>query len=72
MNKTTKRILIGAAILVVALLVMSKMGMFGKAEGTKVTAEQVQARTIIETVNASGKVYPEVEVKIVKFIRKWR
>ncbi|MFT3978927.1 MAG: efflux RND transporter periplasmic adaptor subunit [Ferruginibacter sp.] len=64
MNKTTKRILIIAGILIIALLVMAKMGMFGKAEGLKVTAEQVKQRTIIETVNASGKVYPEIEVKV--------
>jgi len=40
--------------------------MLGKSSktSTKVTAEKVQKRTIIETVNASGKVYPEVEVKI--------
>src|SRR5690606_19792916 len=30
----------------------------------KVTAEKVQTRTIIELVNASGKVYPEIEVKV--------
>src|SRR6218665_2707965 len=63
MSKTTK-LLIGIGVLVVALLVMSKMGVFGKAEGTRVTAEKVQPRTIIETVNASGKVYPEIEVKV--------
>ena len=30
----------------------------------KVTAEKVQSRSIIEVVSASGKVFPEVEVKI--------
>lgn len=64
MNKVTKRILIAVGILLVALVVLSKVGVFGKAEGLKVTAEKVQQRTIIETVNASGKVYPEVEVKV--------
>lgn len=64
MNKVTKRILIAVGILLVALVVLSKLGVFGKAEGLKVTAEKVQQRTIIETVNASGKVYPEVEVKV--------
>jgi HlyD family secretion protein len=43
---------------------MSKTGVFGKKEGTKVTAEKAAKRTIIEVVNASGKVYPEVEVKV--------
>lgn len=64
MNKTTKWILILSLVLVVAMVVMSKMGVFGKDEGTKVTAEKVQKRTIIELVNASGKVYPEIEVKV--------
>jgi HlyD family secretion protein len=35
-----------------------------KKQGVKVSAEKVSRRTITETVNASGKVYPEVEVKI--------
>ena len=64
MNKSTKWILIGSATLVVGLGIMSKTGVFGKAEGTKVTAEKAEKRTIIEVVNASGKIYPEVEVKI--------
>ena len=64
MSKTTKWILILAGVLMVALIVLSKMGVFGKDEGIKVTAEKVQKRTIIEVVNASGKVYPEIEVKV--------
>ena len=64
MNKTTKWILIIVGILVIALVVMSQMGVFGKEEGTKVTAEKVQRRTIIEVVSASGKIYPEIEVKV--------
>lgn len=64
MNKKTKWLLIGLGALVVILVVLSKTGTFGKAEGLKVTAEKVQNRTIIELVNASGKVYPEIEVKV--------
>lgn len=64
MNKTTKWILFGSILLLVALVIMSKTGVFGKKEGTKVTAEKAAKRTIIEVVNASGKVYPEVEVKV--------
>jgi HlyD family secretion protein len=33
-------------------------------KGTKVTAEVVQKRSIIETVSASGQIYPELEVPI--------
>jgi HlyD family secretion protein len=36
----------------------------GKDEGVKVTAEKAIKRTIVETVNASGKIYPEIEVKM--------
>lgn len=64
MNKTTKWILIGVGALLVLLVVLSKTGAFGKAEGNNVTAEKAQLRTIIEVVNASGKIYPEVEVKV--------
>jgi len=34
---------------------LSQSGAFGKSEGTKVTSEKVQKRTITEIVNASGK-----------------
>jgi len=64
MNKTTKWILIGTGILLVLLLVLSRIGAFGKEEGIKVTAEKAEFRDITEVVNASGKIYPEVEVKI--------
>lgn len=64
MSKSTKWILIGTGILVVLLIILSKAGVFGKHEGQKVTTEKVTKRTIVEVVNASGKVYPEVEVKI--------
>lgn len=63
MSKTVKWILFGLLGLIV-LLVVGKL-IAGKGDdGTKVTAEKVVKRTIIETVNASGKIYPEVEVKI--------
>jgi HlyD family secretion protein len=64
MSKKLKWILISLGILLVLLTVLSKAGVFGKDEGKKVTAEKVQKRTIIELVNASGKIYPEIEVKV--------
>jgi HlyD family secretion protein len=64
MSKTLKWILIGLAVLLVALVVLSKMGAFGKDDGTKITSEKVQRKTITEIVNASGKIYPEIEVKV--------
>lgn len=63
MNKTVKWILIIIGALVVVLMAVRVLGK-GKEEGIKVTAEAVQQRTITETVTASGKIYPEVEVPI--------
>lgn len=64
MNKKLKWIIISLIVLIVVLVVLKKTGVIGKNEGIKVTAEKVQRRTIVETVNASGKIYPEVEVKL--------
>ncbi len=64
MSKTVKWILIGLVILIATLGVLKAAGVFGKKEGTKVTAEKALKRTIIEIVNASGKIYPEIEVKV--------
>jgi HlyD family secretion protein len=64
MNKKLLWIIIGVVLLVIVLLALKKSGALGKDEGTKVSAEKVQKRTIIEVVNASGKIYPEVEVKV--------
>ena len=64
MNKTLKWIIISLVILIVLLLVLKKTGVIGKDQGIKVTAEKAVKRTIVETVNASGKIYPEIEVKM--------
>jgi HlyD family secretion protein len=64
MSKKLKWILIGLGGLIVLLIILSQAGAFGKDEGLKVTAEKVQKRTITEIVNASGKIYPEDEVKV--------
>ncbi|MCB0777903.1 MAG: efflux RND transporter periplasmic adaptor subunit, partial [Chitinophagaceae bacterium] len=61
MRKRLKWILIIVALLA-AVLIIAKVTSKDKAE--KVAIEKVTRRTIIETVNASGKIYPEVEVKI--------
>ena len=54
-----------SVIAVIALLIgLKKAGVIGKEEGTEVTTEKVALRTITESVNASGKVYPEIEVKV--------
>src|SRR5450432_1394744 len=64
MNKTLKWVIISLVILIVLLVVLKKAGLLGKDEGIKVTTEKATKRTIVETVNASGKIYPEIEVKM--------
>lgn len=64
MSKKTKWIVFGSIALVVVLIALKYMGVYGKVEGTKVTAEAVKKRTITEIVSASGKIYPEIEVKV--------
>ena len=64
MNKKLYWIIGILLLLIVIMVVLKKKGVIGKEEGLKVTAEKVVKRTIIETVNASGKIYPEIEVKV--------
>lgn len=64
MSKKLKWIIIGLLAVIILLIVLKNMGVLGKKEGTKVTTEKAIKRTITETVTASGKISPEVEVKI--------
>jgi HlyD family secretion protein len=56
--------IIAGIALIILLAVGKKMGWIGKSNIVKVATEKVEKRTIIETVSASGKIQPEVEVKI--------
>jgi HlyD family secretion protein len=62
MSKKLKWTLIILGILVAAVALYVAFGRKDKTE--KVAIEKASKRTIVETVNASGKVYPEIEVKI--------
>ena len=62
MNKKLKWVLIIIGILAVAFFAIKKFG--GGKKEEKVAIEKVTKRTIVESVNASGKIYPETEVKI--------
>jgi len=64
MNKKLLWIIIALVVVIVALIGLKMSGVIGKDEGTKVATEKATLRNITETVNASGKVYPEVEVKV--------
>ncbi|HET7896293.1 MAG TPA: efflux RND transporter periplasmic adaptor subunit, partial [Flavisolibacter sp.] len=63
MNKTLKWILIAVAVVIVVFVAARAVIKHG-GDGEKVTAETVKRRTIVETVSASGKLYPETEIKV--------
>jgi len=56
--------IIGVVFIIILLAVGKKAGWIGKKDVTQVSTEKVTKRTIIETVSASGKIQPEVEVKL--------
>ncbi|MCG9900087.1 MAG: efflux RND transporter periplasmic adaptor subunit [Hydrotalea sp.] len=64
MSKKIIWVIVALVAVLLILVGLKKGGVIGKEEGVEVTTEKVVTRTIIETVNASGKVYPEVEVKV--------
>ncbi len=66
MSKKTIYYLLGiTAIVVIILVVLSKSGAISnKDEGKEVETTQVKEITLVETVSATGKVQPEIEVKI--------
>ena len=70
MSKKTIYILIGGAVLLIAvLLVLSKTGVIGNKDKAKsVETSLVKATKIVETVSATGKIQPEIEVKIASMV----
>jgi HlyD family secretion protein len=66
MSKKTIYILLGSAVAIIALLIgLSKSGVIGnKDKGKEVETSKVETGTIVETVSATGKIQPEIEVKI--------
>ena len=63
-NRLLKWLLIIVVVLIVFSIIGKKAGWIGAEEKKKVTTEKVQKRDITEIVSASGKIQPEVEVKI--------
>ena len=64
MNKKLVWIIVSLVVLILLLVGLKKAGVIGKEEGIKVSVEKAGKHTITETVTASGKIYPEVEVKM--------
>lgn len=68
-KKSIYYILGGVVLLVVALIGLSKAGVIGnKDNGVEVEIAQINTSTIIETVSATGKIQPEIEVKIASMV----
>ena len=61
MSKKVWWIIIGCIVLLVVLVIVAKNS---DKDETKVAVEKAALHTITETVTASGKIYPETEVKI--------
>ena len=63
-NNILKILVPVAVLLIIFAVIGKKAGWFGKAASVKVAVENVQKRTIVETITANGKIQPEKEVKI--------
>ncbi len=63
-NKLLRYLIIAVVVLIILAIVGKKAGWVGGEEKKQVSTEKVTVRTIVETVSASGKIQPEVEVKI--------
>ncbi len=59
-----KRLYIILGIIVVLLIIGGQVRKYFQKEVEEVEVEEVKRRTILETVSASGKIFPETEVKI--------
>lgn len=65
MKKKHIGLIIGCLICLIFLLIILKSnGCIGGNKGINVALDTVNTRNIVETVDASGKIYPETEVKI--------
>lgn len=65
MSKTLKIALISIGVLLLLLVGGKSAGLFGKKGNFKqVTTEEVALNEVVETVSATGKIQPEVEVNI--------
>ncbi len=63
-NKILKILLPVVIVLIIFAVLGKKKGWFGKQLTVKVAVENVEKRTIVETITANGKIQPEKEVKI--------
>ncbi len=67
-KKTKKRWLIWGSVAVVIILIIFAVNKGGKNKGIRVTIEEVESRTLTETVSANGKIEPAIDVMISPYI----
>ncbi|MFT4533097.1 MAG: HlyD family secretion protein [Saprospiraceae bacterium] len=63
-KKSNKWLIIGLIAVIGAMVAAAIFKGKSKPKGIEITVEKVEKRTIKETVSASGKIFPETEVKI--------
>ncbi len=63
-NKILKILLPVVVVLLIFAIIGKKQGWFGKAVMVKIAVENIEKRTIVETITANGKIQPEKEVKL--------
>ncbi len=70
MSKKTIYIIIGGTVAIITLLIgLSKAGVIGnKDKGKSIEIANVNSTTIVETVSATGKIQPEIQVKIASMV----
>ncbi|PKB16166.1 efflux RND transporter periplasmic adaptor subunit [Flavobacterium sp. 5] len=70
MSKKTIYILVGSVIVIIGVLIgLSKAGIIGnKDKGKEIEIANAETGTIVETVSATGKIQPEIEVKIASMV----
>jgi HlyD family secretion protein len=61
---TLIKLIIGLLVLIGTAIGLKKAGIIGGNNFTKVAIDSARVRNIVETVNASGKIYPVSEVKV--------
>jgi HlyD family secretion protein len=63
--KTSYKIILAIVLVLILLIVLKKTNVIGKKDlGKEIETALVQETTIVETVSATGKIQPEIEIKI--------
>src|SRR5690606_36598751 len=59
-----KYVIIGLVVLLVLVIIANKMEWISQGNTIKVATEKAEKWTVNETLSASGKIQPEIEVKL--------